>query len=109
MPLPGELKHSVNPWAAEQSSRIAEFNKDVSLMSGAMVTVDGIEASEITHTSNRDVDISSGEKLGLYERAFSAAGAAFLSAILVNPLDVAKVHVALLVFFFLNDLFLVKV
>ncbi|KAJ4825996.1 Carrier protein, mitochondrial [Turnera subulata] len=28
--------------------------------------------------------------LGLAERAFSAAGAAFLSAVLVNPLDVAK-------------------
>lgn len=30
-------------------------------------------------------------KLGLGARAFSAAGAAFLSAIIVNPLDVAKV------------------
>ena len=29
--------------------------------------------------------------LGFRERAFSAAGAAFISAILVNPLDVAKV------------------
>lgn len=29
-------------------------------------------------------------KLGIGERAFSAAGAAFLSAIIVNPLDVAK-------------------
>lgn len=33
----------------------------------------------------------SGGKLGFAERAFSAAGAAFLSAIIVNPLDVAKV------------------
>lgn len=32
----------------------------------------------------------SGGKLGFAERAFSAAGAAFLSAIIVNPLDVAK-------------------
>lgn len=30
--------------------------------------------------------------LGIGERAFSAAGAAFLSAIIVNPLDVAKVR-----------------
>lgn len=30
-------------------------------------------------------------KLGFTERAFSAAGAAVLSAIIVNPLDVAKV------------------
>lgn len=32
----------------------------------------------------------SDKKLGLGERAFSAAGAAFLSAIIVNPLDVVK-------------------
>lgn len=31
------------------------------------------------------------DKLGIAERAFSAAGAAFLSAVIVNPLDVAKV------------------
>lgn len=30
-------------------------------------------------------------ELGFAERALSAAGAAFLSAIIVNPLDVAKV------------------
>lgn len=34
----------------------------------------------------RDVTLSFGE------RAFSAAGAAVLSAVLVNPLDVAKVY-----------------
>lgn len=101
--MPGELKHSVKAWMAttEQSSRIAEFNKDVSLMSGAMVIVDGIETSQTSQTSSRDLDISSGEKFGLPERAFSAAGAAFLSAILVNPLDVAKVHMISLLFFFL--------
>ncbi|KAJ0906507.1 putative mitochondrial carrier domain protein [Helianthus annuus] len=33
---------------------------------------------------------TSNEKLGLSERALSAAGAAFLSAVIVNPLDVAK-------------------
>lgn len=31
------------------------------------------------------------QQLGLFERALSAAGAAFVSAIIVNPLDVAKV------------------
>ncbi|KAI3471197.1 hypothetical protein Pfo_027860 [Paulownia fortunei] len=87
-----ELKHSENPWmtAAEQSSRMAEFNKDVSLMSESMVIVDGIEASEISQTRSHHLDVSSGGKLGFPERALSAAGAAFLSAILVNPLDVAK-------------------
>ncbi|KAL1565525.1 Carrier protein, mitochondrial [Salvia divinorum] len=78
------------PWTAEQSSSIPEFNKDVSLISGGMVIVDGVEALENTPSSNRDVDVSAGGKLGFPERAFSAAGAAFLSAILVNPLDVAK-------------------
>lgn len=34
------------------------------------------------------IDVS----LGFGERAFSAAGAAVLSAVLVNPLDVAKVY-----------------
>ncbi|XP_057450253.1 mitochondrial carrier protein MTM1 [Lotus japonicus] len=33
---------------------------------------------------------NTGEQLGVVERAFSAAGAAFLSAVIVNPLDVAK-------------------
>lgn len=33
---------------------------------------------------------STNDKLGIAERAFSAAGAAFLSAVIVNPLDVAK-------------------
>lgn len=33
--------------------------------------------------------------LGFAERAFSAAGAAVLSAVLVNPLDVAKVCIHL--------------
>jgi len=30
------------------------------------------------------------QELGMFERALSAAGAAFVSAIIVNPLDVAK-------------------
>lgn len=42
----------------------------------------------------------SDENLGFGERSFSAAGAAFLSAIIVNPLDVVKVF--LLLFFFFN-------
>ncbi|KAL6503890.1 Carrier protein, mitochondrial [Orobanche gracilis] len=75
---------------ADQSSRIANFSKDVSLMHQPMGIVDGIEASGISHAQNRHSGVSSDEKLGLSERALSAAGAAFLSAILVNPLDVIK-------------------
>ena len=43
---------------------------------------------------------SSDGNLGIAERAFSAAGAAFLSAIIVNPLDVAKVNKFCFVLFF---------
>jgi hypothetical protein len=38
--------------------------------------------------------------LGIGERAVSAAGAAFLSAIIVNPLDVVKVIIYVFFLFF---------
>ncbi|CAA0830860.1 Mitochondrial carrier protein MTM1 [Striga hermonthica] len=87
-----ELKHSANPWmnAAEQSSRVVNFNEGMSLMSQPMVIVDGIEDPDISRSQTPDLGAPLGGKLGFSERAFSAAGAAFLSAILVNPLDVAK-------------------
>lgn len=50
------------------------------------VFLDGREVSNL-HQSNSLSDFD----MGFTERALSAAGAAFLSAILVNPLDVAKV------------------
>lgn len=46
----------------------------------------GLGAPQAPRSDNR----SSNDSLGIAERAFSAAGAAFLSAIIVNPLDVAK-------------------
>ncbi|KAI3458040.1 hypothetical protein Pfo_014703 [Paulownia fortunei] len=85
-------QNSVNTWlnAAEESSRMGEIDENVSLMSESMVIVDGIEASEHFRTRVHISNATSDGKLGLPERTFSAAGAAFLSAILVNPLDVAK-------------------
>ncbi|KAF2315510.1 hypothetical protein GH714_039968 [Hevea brasiliensis] len=78
-----ELERTQNPWVTtDQTSRV-EINGHGSLM------VDGAEPGLSVphpHQSNR----KSEGKLELVERAFSAAGAAFLSAIIVNPLDVAK-------------------
>lgn len=87
-----ELKHSENHWMtpAGQSSRMSEFDNNLSLMSGATVSVGGIEASATSQNESHKLDVSFKGNLGLSERAFSAAGAAVLSAILVNPLDVVK-------------------
>jgi len=41
--------------------------------------------------NNPNPKSSNNDNLGIAQRAFSAAGAAFLSAVIVNPLDVAKV------------------
>lgn len=85
-----ESKHIESPWmSTEESSRVEGLDGCMSLMSESMVA-DGFQASHPQpqpQTSNTCFD----GKLGFVERAFSAAGAAFLSAIIVNPLDVAKV------------------
>lgn len=91
-----ELKHRhTSPWtnaAAEQSStRISEVDNSVSLMSQSVIITQGFEASHPQQQTLQPSLAGSDGKLGFPERAFAAAGAAFLSAILVNPLDVAKV------------------
>ena len=50
---------------------------------------------------------SEDDKLGVGERAFSAAGAAFLSAIIVNPLDVAKVTLSMLFLFLFSSILII--
>ncbi|KAL3521608.1 hypothetical protein ACH5RR_019757 [Cinchona calisaya] len=87
-----ELKQSRNPWVntVEESSRMVEIDNSVSLMSESVVIADGIEAFHPQKHQLQDSMTVSDGKLGFGERAFSAAGAAFLSAILMNPLDVAK-------------------
>ncbi|XAR71664.1 hypothetical protein NMG60_11018044 [Bertholletia excelsa] len=77
----GGLAHSQNPWSLEQSSRV-EIDGTVSFTAGSMVA----EASK----ASQCIKAKSDGQLGLSERAFAAAGAAFLSAVIVNPLDIAK-------------------
>ncbi|KAJ9139795.1 hypothetical protein P3X46_030494 [Hevea brasiliensis] len=83
-----EVERTQNPWvSAEQISRV-EINGHDLFMSESLV-VDGAEpgfSASQPQQSNSKTD----GNLGLGERALSAAGAAFLSAIIVNPLDVAK-------------------
>ncbi|KAI8031630.1 Mitochondrial carrier protein MTM1 [Camellia lanceoleosa] len=82
-----ESEHTQNPWmSVEESSRV-EIDDSVSLMTESMMTEEDIKAS---HPPPPPQPPTSDGQLGVVERAFSAAGAAFLSAILVNPLDVAK-------------------
>lgn len=103
-----ESKQMQNPWI-EQSSGVEFDGHCVSLISESMVVTEGIEASNSHSDSQPHSNKTSGRKLGFPERAFSAAGAAFFSAILVNPLDVAKVTSFLgldITFPFLISLFL---
>lgn len=70
--------------SSDQSSR----NELEVLISESMI--ERIEPSQSQPAQRRSGTAKSDDKLGLHERAFSAAGAAFLSAVLVNPLDVVK-------------------
>ncbi|XVF53452.1 hypothetical protein PTKIN_Ptkin05aG0100300 [Pterospermum kingtungense] len=77
-----------NPWMSPEKSSIVEINgHDLSITEPMMNVRDG---SELGAAQDHHNDNTSDSNLGLGERAFSAAGAAFLSAIIVNPLDVVK-------------------
>ncbi|KAE8647807.1 mitochondrial carrier protein MTM1 isoform X2 [Cucumis sativus] len=69
----------------EEARRIERVGRDSSML---VVVSDEVRFS--ASQSQPSNDTATNEKLGLGERAFSAAGAAFLSAVIVNPLDVAK-------------------
>ncbi|KAF5960053.1 hypothetical protein HYC85_001262 [Camellia sinensis] len=85
-----ESEHTQNPWmSVEESSRV-EIDDSASLMTESMMTEEDIKASHPPPPPPPPQPPTSDGQLGVVERAFSAAGAAFLSAILVNPLDVAK-------------------
>ncbi|KAB1204978.1 Mitochondrial carrier protein MTM1 [Morella rubra] len=71
-----------NPWMhTTEVHDLAEPESTVEERKGL-----GFSASHAQRSNDGSTDV----KLGIGERALSAAGAAFLSAIIVNPLDVAK-------------------
>ncbi|KAL8095600.1 hypothetical protein AgCh_036860 [Apium graveolens] len=89
-----ESKGLQNLWIESEANKSSGVKFDgscVSLISGSVLGAQGSE--EVCVAQNKVVNdkSSSGGNLGLTERAFSAAGAAFLSAIIVNPLNLAKV------------------
>lgn len=80
-----------SPWMSSEQSSIVKINgHDLSITEPMLNVRDGSEfgASQVQHD-----DKTSDSNLGIGERAISAAGAAFLSAIIVNPLDVVKVMI----------------
>ncbi|KAL7003550.1 hypothetical protein U1Q18_004702 [Sarracenia purpurea var. burkii] len=80
------VEESKNTWMSEEQSSRVEIDDAVSLMTESMVR----KGTGASHPQPRRSNATSDGHLGMAERAFSAAGAAFLSAIIVNPLDVAK-------------------
>lgn len=93
-----EAERPENLWIASgmpSSSSPAETEKrDFPIVDSTIVTGDarGFGSVGLQVVSRPQLEKGSTvEKLGLTERVFSAAGAAFLSAVILNPLDVVKV------------------
>ncbi|GKV31281.1 hypothetical protein SLEP1_g39988 [Rubroshorea leprosula] len=85
-----EARRPENSWArSEQSSGVEMNGRDLSVLERILTDRDGCGVSD--SQAQQKTNNASDTQLGIAERAFSAAGAAFLSAIIVNPLDVAKV------------------
>lgn len=80
-----------NPWmSSEQSSRVEINGHDLSIME-PMIT--DIVETELGESQDQHDNSTTDSNLGIGERAFSAACAAVLSAVIVNPLDVVKVMI----------------
>ncbi|KAK9145342.1 hypothetical protein Sjap_005245 [Stephania japonica] len=90
----GGSKHSLPSWIGAAASR-AGFDRNMAASGPKAVLAEddnGLcsSSSSSSSKSQRDSNELLDFDLGIGERAFSAAGAAVLSAILVNPLDVVK-------------------
>lgn len=86
-------RQSIPSWLSAAATRVDfEGNPSTMLEDGK----DGCSSEQQQHRSKPISDAN----LGFGERALSAAGAAVLSSILVNPLDIAKVFPASLFFMF---------
>ncbi|GLT35837.1 hypothetical protein SLA2020_102550 [Shorea laevis] len=84
-----EARRAENSLArSEQSSGVEMNGRDLSVLERILTDRDGCGVSD--SQAQQKTNNASDTQLGIAERAFSAAGAAFLSAIIVNPLDVAK-------------------
>ncbi|KAE7999401.1 hypothetical protein FH972_003835 [Carpinus fangiana] len=77
-------RQNLPSWISAAAANRVDFEGNVSSMSETKLK----EGSSSSSSSKGLSDVD----LGFGERAFSAAGAAVLSAILVNPLDVAKIR-----------------
>ncbi|XP_058100232.1 mitochondrial carrier protein MTM1-like isoform X1 [Magnolia sinica] len=79
-------RHTVPSWLSAASRVDFDGGAAANVSKSESVFADGLDTSPHHHHSNTLSDTN----MGFAERSFSAAGAAVLSAILVNPLDVAK-------------------
>ncbi|KAK2654053.1 hypothetical protein Ddye_013909 [Dipteronia dyeriana] len=90
-----EAELTQSPWmSADQTTATAMSAANVEINGREMalmeLTASDEERTGFGASQNNQATKALDVKLGFTERAFSAAGAAFLSAIIVNPLDVAK-------------------
>ncbi|KAK3123332.1 hypothetical protein QOZ80_8AG0628760 [Eleusine coracana subsp. coracana] len=81
--MAGCSRGSLPTWMTAAASR-------VDLTGGAASSHQGSSPSPSSSSSSQSPSAGADQELGMVERALSAAGAAFVSAIIVNPLDVAK-------------------
>ncbi|TYG57202.1 hypothetical protein ES288_D08G124000v1 [Gossypium darwinii] len=81
-------RRTKNQWLSSEPSSTVEINGHDLFIAEPMIT--RINGSEFCAPQRQKDNNACNLNLGIGEKTFSAAGAAFLSAIIVNPLDVVK-------------------